>query len=127
MACYAFLVRLSHPLLNAGLSRRSKLKHAPHPHHGLRQSAMRLSSSMTTMPAVGAAFAHVVDEGLQRRAQRHLHEAVIAQYDFLLWLERWHFPHGGQFHVAALPADAPGEGSSFAIPASRTALNAPIS
>jgi len=29
MARYAFPVRLSHPLLNAGLSRRSKLKHAP--------------------------------------------------------------------------------------------------
>src|ERR1035437_3407815 len=28
-ARYAFLVRLFHPLLNAGLSRRSKLKHAP--------------------------------------------------------------------------------------------------
>jgi hypothetical protein len=28
MARYAFPVRLSHPLLNAGLSRRSKLKHA---------------------------------------------------------------------------------------------------
>ena len=29
MVRYAFPVRLSHPLLNAGLSRRSKLKHAP--------------------------------------------------------------------------------------------------
>jgi beta-galactosidase len=29
MARYTFLVRLFHPLLNAGLSRRSKLKHAP--------------------------------------------------------------------------------------------------
>jgi hypothetical protein len=41
MARYAFPVRLSHPLLNAGLSRRSKLKHAP-PRHTMTKSAVLL-------------------------------------------------------------------------------------
>ena len=34
-------------------------------------------TDFTCLPS-GAAFAHVVDEGLERRAQRHLHQARVA-------------------------------------------------
>jgi len=40
--------------------------------------------------AVGAAFAHIVDEGLERRAQRHLHQARVGH----LAHERKHFGAG---------------------------------